>query len=122
MATSTFTPAYTPNADAIIKACPDDTLFIMEQRQPEKFYDPEDMDLQPHCIRNKGTYQEMIKIWESLEAKIKMLHASEEIELFSRGEGNQYTDCAYTNMVVFKGTDVITLTLCTKKQALALSL
>lgn len=122
MEKASFTPAVTPNAIAIIKACSDDTFFIMEQKQPVRFYDPEELDLQPHCIRNKGNLQEITKMWERLENRVRLLHQSEKAELFSREEGGQYTDRCYVNMVVFKGSDAITLTLCTKQKALELAL
>lgn len=116
MTRTTFIPAVTPNAIAIIDSKSDDTYFIMEQVKPESMFDPEEMDLQPHCIRSIGTLEQITKWWDSLVAKIKWLHAEERVEIFSRGEGREYQ-----NLIVFKGTDVITLTVCTKAVAKALA-
>ena len=112
-----FIPRVTPNAQTIINSKSDDTFFIMQQCKPEKYFDLEELDLQPHCIRNSGSYDKMIRFWNALESKINYLHSQELVELFSRGEGRDYV-----NMIVFKGREVITLTLCTKERAKALAL
>lgn len=117
MTRTSFIPAVTPNAVAIIDSKSDDTYFIMEQVKPESMFDPEEMDLQPHCIRSIGILEQITKWWKTLEAKINCLHAEEKVELFSRGEGRDFL-----NMIVFKGSKVITLTVCTKEKAKALAL
>lgn len=116
MTRTSFTPAVTPNALAIINSKSDDTYFIMEQKKPESMFDPEEMDLQPHCIRSIGTLEQITKWWETLVAKINLLHSEEKVEIFSRGEGRDFL-----NLIVFKGADVITLTVCTKEKAKALA-
>lgn len=116
MSRTSFTPAVTPNAVAIIDSKSDDTYFIMEQKMPEAMFDPEEIDLQPHCIRSIDTLEQITKWWNTLESKINWLHAEEKVEIFSRGEGRDFL-----NMIVFKGSEVITLTVCTKDKAKALA-
>ena len=116
MTRTSFIPAVTPNAVAIINSKSDDTYFIMEQKKPDSMFDPEEIDLQPHCIRSIGTLEQVTKWCDVLVAKINWLHAEETVEIFRRGEGRDYL-----NMVVFKGTEVVTLTICTKEKAKALA-
>lgn len=112
-----FIPETTPNAIATIDRSSDATYFVMMQRQPADMYDPEALDLQPHCIYAKGSYETAERRYNNLLNRARLLHASETAELFSRGEGVDYV-----NFVMLRGAWAITVTLCTRDKARALAL
>lgn len=113
----TFFPLATPNAIALINAASEDTVFIMKQFQPASMWNPEDMDLVPHQIHFSGTYEECEKKWDSLMNRVQMYHDKEKWEIFSKCKGDNFS-----NVVFFKGGEVITLTICTKNKAKELAL
>ena len=49
--------------------------------------------------------------------RVQMYHDEEKWEIFSKGKGD-----GFSNVVFFKGSDVVTLTVCTKQRAKELAL
>lgn len=112
-----FIPKVDPDTVARIKSLPEDTCFIMEQRQPFDMWNPEDeFDLVPYGIYSSGTEADVTRFWESLNNKIRRAHERESAELFSQTQG-----VVFSCVTVIKGSDVITFTVCGKEKALQLA-
>lgn len=112
-----FTPAVDINTVARIKAMPEETCFIMEQRQPADMWDPEDnLDLVPYGIWSRGTEEEISRYWNSLSGKIDRAAAREAVDIFCETSGRDFT-----SITVIKGMEVITYTVCRKEKALQLA-
>lgn len=115
-----FTPAVTPNASAIINTQSDDTYFVLEQSQPDWSWEEEQdgLALTPHRIIAYGDYTSAVDRYDSKERKARHLCKEEEDkwEWVCRGEGRDYV-----NFTVAKGRNIITVTLCSKERAFALT-
>lgn len=112
-----YIPKVNPGTVARIKNLPEDTCFIMEQRQPFDMWNPEDeFDLVPYGIYSSGKEADVCRYWESLNNKIRGAHERESAELFSRAEG-----VGFSSVTVIKGSEVIIFTVCGKDKALQLA-
>lgn len=112
-----FIPNVKPNTLNRIKSLPEETCFIMEQRQPFDMWNPDDtLDLVSHGIYSYGKEADVARFWQSLNNKIRRAHERESAELFSRSEG-----IGFSSVTVIKGSDVITFTVCGKEKALQLA-
>lgn len=115
--TTAFVPNVKPNTVSRIKSLPADTFFIMEQRQPVDMWNPEDtLDLVPYGIYSHSAHENICRYWESLSNKIQRAHDSENVEIFSRTEGDDFL-----GITVLKGSEVITYVACGKEKALQLA-